>query len=108
MKAIAKLFTSLTAVGVLAGAMFVVSSARTPAAEAAPQDKTGINWEVEPATVVIYLDDKRLGEAGKLKFTDAKPGKHTVKLVNGKDETEAEIVVKKGQSLKFAFSFDQG
>ena len=107
MKAIAKFLTSLTAVGVLAGAAFVVTS-RMPSAQAAPQDKTGINWEVEPATVVIYLDDKRLGEAGKLKFTDAKPGKHTVRLVNGKDETEAEIVVKKGQSLKFSFSFDQG
>ena len=68
-------------------------------------DKTGISWEVEPASVVIILDDKKLGEAGNLKFTEAKPGKHVVKLMLGKDETEMEVNVKKGQALKFTFSF---
>lgn len=68
-------------------------------------EKTGISWEVEPAAVVIILDDKKLGEAGNLKFTEAKPGKHVVKLMLGKDETEMEVNVKKGQALKFTFSF---
>jgi hypothetical protein len=79
-----------------------------PIADKAPADKTGISWEVEPAEVVIMLDGKRIGEAGKLKFTSAKPGKHTIKLMNGKDETEADVVVKKGETLKFTFSFTNG
>ncbi|MFO0723377.1 MAG: hypothetical protein U1E65_06330 [Myxococcota bacterium] len=68
-------------------------------------EKTGISWEVEPAQVVIFLDDKKVGDAGSTKFTEAKPGKHVVKLVLGKDETEMEVNVKKGQALKFTFAF---
>lgn len=82
--------------------------ATEPAPVADKAEKTGINWDVQPAEVVIFLDDRRLGEAGKLKFTETKPGKHNVKLMLGKDETEADVTVKKGQTLKFTFSFDQG
>ena len=69
--------------------------------------KTGISWQVEPEQVVIYLDGKRLGTAGKLKFTKTRPGKHTVRLTLKKDESEMDIEVKKGQTLKFLFKFDQ-
>lgn len=77
-----------------------------PTAEAVQEGKTGISWEVQPAEVVIYLDDKKIGTAGELKFSEAKPGKHTVKLMRGKDETEMEISVKKGQALKFVYQFE--
>lgn len=72
-----------------------------------PEGDTGIEWEVAPPSVVIFLDGKKLGEAGGLKFTKSTPGKHTVKLLNGKDETEMEVSLKKGQTLKFTFAFDE-
>jgi uncharacterized membrane protein len=56
----------------------------------------------------VFLDGKKLGTAEKLKFTATKPGSHVVKLMKDKDETEMEIDVKKGQTLKFEFSFDEG
>jgi len=70
------------------------------------QGKTGISWQVSPDEVVIYLDDKKVGTAGSLKFSDAKPGKHTVKLMRGKDETEMDVVVKKGEALNFIYQFE--
>lgn len=72
----------------------------------ANEGKTGIAWEVQPAEVVIFVDDKRIGTAGELKFTEAKPGKHTVKLMRNKDETEMEVNVKKGQAIKFVYQFE--
>jgi hypothetical protein len=103
----------LLALTLLFGASAAVALiAITPATAQEPKkvsaDKTGISWEVEPPEVQIFLDDKKLGDAGKIKFTETKPGKHTVRLVLGKDETETEVSVKKGQTLKFNFSFDQG
>ncbi len=84
----------------------VANGPDAPVVEAVQEGKTGITWEVQPAEVVIYLDEKRIGTAGDLKFTEAKPGKHTVKLMRGKDETEMEISVKKGQALKFIYQFE--
>lgn len=106
------LFTAL----VLGGVSLAVLASRevSAAPDAAPvqaegkanEGKTGIAWEVQPAEVVIFLDDKRIGTAGELKFTDAKPGKHTVKLMRNKDETEMEVNVKKGQAIKFVYQFE--
>lgn len=103
-----RILTALALVGCLSVPLVRAAQAAPPepvkdGAEKA--EKTGISWEVEPASVVIILDDKKLGEAGNLKFTEAKPGKHVVKLMLGKDETEMEVNVKKGQALKFTFSF---
>lgn len=108
------LITTLVLTGATLGALVVARQAMavpstTPQAGAEPVQadaKTGIAWEVQPAEVVIYLDEKRIGTAGDTKFSDAKPGKHTVKLMRGKDETEMEVVVKKGQSLKFVYQFE--
>ena len=71
-------------------------------------NKTGIEWKVTPAAVIIWLDGKKLGEAGSLTFTDAAPGKHAVKLTKGGDETEMEVKVSKGQTVKFEFEFTDG
>ena len=69
--------------------------------------KTGIEWVIAPARVQIFLDGKKIGDAGTIKFTPTKPGRHTVRLVNGEDETEMDIGIKKGQRLKFEFVFDE-
>ena len=69
---------------------------------------TGIEWHVEPGRVRIFLDGKELGTAKEIKWTRHKPGRHTVRLVNGEDETEMDVGLKKGQTLKFHFVFDEG
>lgn len=71
-----------------------------------PAGATGIEWLVEPDGVEIYLDGKKIGEAGRISFTPTKPGKHAVRLVRVKDETEIDVEVKKGQILKFTFKFE--
>jgi hypothetical protein len=86
--------------------VFAAPSHARPVAEKAGE--TGIEWAVGPAHVMVFLDGKKVGEAGALKFTTTAPGKHTVKLMNGKDETEMEVNVKKGQKVKFEFTFDAG
>lgn len=70
--------------------------------------KTGIEWNVAPANVIIYLDGKKIGDAGSVKFTETKPGKHGVRLTKGDDETEMEVKVNKGEVLKFEFEFTDG
>jgi hypothetical protein len=79
---------------------------------AKPKDKgpakTGIEWKVAPAHVVIFLDGKKIGEAGALTFSETKPGKHAVRLVKGGDETEMEVKVNKGEVVKFEFEFSDG
>lgn len=70
--------------------------------------KTGIEWKVSPAHVQIFLDGKKIGDAGSLTFTEAQPGKHAVKLVKGGDETEMEVKVNKGQVVKLEFEFTDG
>lgn len=72
----------------------------------APAGGTGIEWHVEPEGVEIYLNGKKIGEAGRISFTPTKPGKHAVRLVRVKDETEIDVEVKKGQTLKFTFKFE--
>jgi hypothetical protein len=84
--------------------LFVGSSWAGAADKKAPS-KTGISWKVAPANVVIFVDGKKVGEAGALQFTETKPGKHAVKLTKGKDETEMEVSVKKGEVVNFEFEF---
>lgn len=67
--------------------------------------RTAIEWVVTPGSVVVYLDGKKLGLAAGLKVTPAKPGRHTIRLTKGGDETEMEIRVVKGQRLRFVFDF---
>jgi len=78
------------------------------AADKKGANKTGIEWKVTPAHVTIWLDGKKLGDAGSLTFTDAAAGKHAVKLTKGGDETEMEVKVSKGQVVKFEFEFSDG
>lgn len=83
-------------------------AAEPTADKKAAANKTGISWKIEPAHVVVFLDGKKLGEAGSLGFTTTGPGKHSVKLTKGDDETEMDVTVKKGEVLQVSFSFDEG
>ncbi len=69
--------------------------------------RTGIHWKIEPSTVKIFVDGKLVGVAGKTEFTKAKAGKHTVRLVNGEDEAEMDVQLKKGQVLRFRYAFEE-
>jgi hypothetical protein len=93
----------LTLMALLLGAATAAFSA-----EKKGGSKTGIEWKVSPAHVVIWLDGKKIGDAGSLTFTDTKPGKHAVKLTKGGDETEMEVKVNKGEVVKFEFEFTDG
>ena len=87
--------------------MLLIFLAPTAKKKRAKRSTASIAWSIEPAKVVVYLDGKELGRAGSLKTTKHKAGRHTVRLVNGADETEMDIELKKGQTLKFAFVFDE-
>jgi hypothetical protein len=73
------------------------------------EGKTGIEWAVSPSDAIVFLDGKKLGEAGKLegKVTSANPGKHSIKLVKGGDEQEMDVKVTKGQVVRVEFSFSE-
>ncbi len=84
----------------------VKSAQADEAKKKTPAGQTGIEWHIEPDGVEIYLNGKKVGEAGRLAFSPTKPGKHAVRLVRVKDETEIDVEVKKGQTLKFTFKFE--
>lgn len=75
-----------------------------PAADA--KAKTGIEFKITPDTAIIHVDGKEIGKAKDVKFHPLKPGTHTVRLVNDGDETEAELVLQKGQVLMYTYSFE--
>ena len=80
-----------------------------PASTKKAQNKTGIEWNVSPANVLVFLDGKKLGSAGDLtgKLTKADPGKHTIKLTKDGDEQEMDVKVVKGQVLRIDFEFSE-
>lgn len=97
---------------------FVLSAGLASAVYALPQDahpvkkgskskkvKTGIHWTISPNTVEIYLDGKREGIAKDVEYTKTKPGMHSVRLVNGEDETEFDVMIKKGQIVQLRHEF---
>lgn len=101
------LLSSALALTLGATATAAVASAPEAAPIAETKGKTGIAWKVGPESVEIYLDGKKLGTAGALEFTETKPGKHTVRLTKGGDETEMEVKVAKGEVVKFEFEFTE-
>lgn len=107
---LSSLFTA--ALGLALGTAVAPAEASAPgAATASPVKKgrkkaeTGIKWKVAPSTVEIFVDGKKVGVAKDLKVTKTKPGMHTVRLVNGEDETEFDVMVKKGQVVELRYEF---
>ncbi len=93
-------------------ALLALTAAWAPSSGSAPEPvkkskrvETAIAWKVQPATVVIFMDGKKLGTAGDVKQTRTSPGMHSVRLVNGEDETEMDVKVNKGHVLTFTFEF---
>ena len=68
--------------------------------------RTGITFEIMPSDVVIYLDGKKLGIAGKVSTVRTRPGRRRIKLTRNGDETQLEVIVKKRSLLKLQYNFE--
>ncbi len=88
-------------------ALPAIASSSHPVSAKKAENKTGIEWNVSPPAALVFLDGKKLGSAGDLKFTKAQAGKHTIRLTKGGDEQEFEVKVTKGQVLRVDFSFSE-
>ncbi|MBX2811388.1 MAG: hypothetical protein KTR25_06250 [Myxococcales bacterium] len=88
-----------SAPGLLLQAQF---SAFTPVSKRTPAQ---IHFEVTPSSVVIYLDGRKLGPADKVSTVRSRPGRRTIRLVRGKDETELQINVRRSETLNFRYDF---
>lgn len=86
-----------------AGSIETGPGAVTVASAAGP---TQLQFEVEPESVIIWVDGKKKGVAKKLKHVPVKPGTHSVKLVWNKDETEFDIKVDKGKTVVVKYAFE--
>ena len=90
------------------GAPSAVASHPVPVKKNVKKVRTGIHWTIAPSSVEIFVDGKKLGRAKDLDTTRTKPGTHTVRLVNGEDETEFDVMVKKGQIVELRYEFTDG
>ena len=79
--------------------MALAASPRPPAASKATQ----LVLEVQPATVVIFLDNKRVGTAAKPWTLTVKPGDHRIKLVTRIATHEETVSVARGEKKSFRF-----
>lgn len=84
-------------------ALAVVISA-APNASAAK--KTQLKIEVKPVAAIVYVDGKRQGSGAKPIVLSVQPGRHTIRIVHNKDEHEEVIAVKKGETTKWAWAFE--
>ncbi len=65
-----------------------------------------IKFEVAPKSTVIYVDGRKKGKAAKVKKVRVRAGKHDLRLVYNKDETEFEVKVQKGNVLVIKYAFE--
>jgi hypothetical protein len=68
--------------------------------------KTVLVLNIGPDPTEIYVDGKKKGTSDKIKELPLEPGNHVVRLVHGGDEHEDMVTIKKGQSLKFEWKFE--
>ena len=77
--------------------------------EAVQQKKKGptqLQFEIDPPSVIIHVDKKRVGKAGKVKRYKCRPGRHVIRLVNNKDEVEFEMRVAKHETMVVKYAFE--
>ena len=90
--------------------MLTLSLALAVAVSAAPNasatKKTQLNIQVKPASAVVYVDGKRQGSGAKPIVLSVQPGRHTIRIVHKKDEHEEVIAVKKGETTRWAWAFE--
>jgi hypothetical protein len=79
--------------------MLSLSAAPKPA-------KTQLKIEVKPAATVVYVDGKRKGTGAKLITLVTTPGRHHIRLVNGKDEHQDVVSLKQGETKKWTWAFE--
>lgn len=91
----------------LAATVGLFISAGWVTADGAPRGRksTRIQFEVTPPSVQIFLDGRRLGAASEVGDVRVKPGRRVVRLVRGGDETELELQVSRGRTVRFAYEF---
>jgi hypothetical protein len=67
--------------------------------------RTGIRWEITPQDVVITLDSKELGPAGKVTFTTVEAGEHIIELRLGdrKKAFRLTVINKRVHPVKYNF-----
>lgn len=82
---------------------FALVVAAAPALAQTPAKKTQLQLDVKPAHVVIYVDDKRVGKAGKVRTVSVTPGRHRVKLVRDIVSHEERVSVKSGETKVWVF-----
>ena len=68
--------------------------------------KTILILNVGPDPTDVYIDGKKRGTSDKVKEVAVEPGAHIVRLVHSGDEHEDQVILKKGQSVKFEWKFE--
>jgi len=90
--------------------MIALSLALAVALSAAPSasapKKTQLKIEVKPASAVVYVDGKKRGTGAKPIVLPVEPGKHTIRIVHNRDEHQEVIAVKKGETTKWSWAFE--
>lgn len=62
--------------------------------------------EVKPAAAVIYVDGKKKGTGANVHQLKLAPGRHTIKIVNHRDEHEEILTLKPGQTVAWSWTFE--
>lgn len=89
--------------------MIALTLALAVALSAAPKSgpkKTQLIIEVKPAAAVVYVDGKRIGTGSKIQTLTVQPGRHTIKIVHNRDEHQEVLMVKKGETTKWSWAFE--
>lgn len=89
-------------------ALLALALAGTGTAQAKPKGKTQIEFQVKPATALLFIDDKPQGKVGTSRLVDVTPGFHVVKVTNKGDEHEERIKVAPSEKTTYSFEFDEG
>ncbi len=90
--------------------MFTLSLALAVALAGAPKasgpKKTLLKIEVRPASAIVYVDGKRKGTGAKAMSLPVEPGRHTIRIVQGRDEHQEVVAVKKGETTNWSWTFE--
>ena len=82
----------------------LLSAALAASPKAAPASKTTqMVLDVKPATVQIYVDDKKIGKATKVWTLTVKPGDHRLKLVTKISSQEEVVTIKQGEKTNLKY-----
>ena len=84
--------------------MIALSLALSFALSGAP--KTQLKIDVKPAAAVVYVDGKRKGTGAKPITLPVEPGRHTIRIVFNRDEHQETILVKRGETTKWSWAFE--